>query len=138
MERETMNNLKTMTDEELRTLRAQIDEELSTRSPQMVRCEIVVGEASGGRRGWVKHVTGIDTTQSGGYAFVGDWLKDGLVDLPAGALVLDCYPTGSRRSGGKTAELCVVTPGKGLVVVAETEEWPKRSLELRDEAEKLL
>ena len=61
-----------------------------------IRYEVPVG--SGRRRGWGKVVTSVDTTKTNGYAFEGEFLGDGEVDLPLGTVIVEKYPAGSVKN----------------------------------------
>lgn len=135
-------DLKTLETSELEGLLQSLTVELaSRRNPTpLVRVKIWLGAASGGREGWCKKVTSLDPRQRGGYAFVGEFLKPGLYDLPSGTLVLDVYPTGSARNGGKGATLWVVESDQtdGLKKIAQTDDWLQKSLVILDAAQKHL
>lgn len=102
-------------------------------SKKKVRILVEIGEESGGRRGWVKHVTRIDESKDDGFAFEGEFLREGTREVPEGALILDCWPTGSRTANRKVASLSVATEN-GLDEIARVEDWHSESLELRDAA----
>lgn len=135
-------DLTTITTPELETLAKQIADELATRRAALapVRVRISLGTASGGREGWAKQITSIDNTQRGGYAFLGNFLRPGLYDMAPGTLVLDVYPNGSIRNGGKGAILWIAdaTATDGLRRIAHTEDWPAESIQIRDAAVKAL
>ena len=127
---------------ELETLLEKITAELATRRAAQapVRVRISLGTASGGRTGWAKQLTGVDATQRGGYAFLGDFLREGLYDLPVGTLILDVFPNGSPRRPGKGAILWTAdaTAPDGLRKLAVTSDWPAESVVIRDAAVKAL
>lgn len=135
-------DLTTITTTELEALAKKINAELATRRAAQapVRVRISLGTASGGRTGWAKQLTGIDATQRGGYAFLGDFLREGLYDLPVGTLILDVFPNGSARKGGKGAILWTAdaTAPDGLRKLAETSDWPAESVVIQDAAVKAL
>lgn len=87
--------------------------------------------ASGNRKSWAKHVTSVDTSQRGGYAFIGDFLDVGENSLPAGAVVLEVIPTGSAKNGGKTAHVQTVDIDGSLTVVDEYD-YDHHQISLRD------
>lgn len=65
-----------------------------------IRYRPSIGTASGRRKGWMKHVTSVDADATNGRGVHGEWLDDGkLVELPAGAVILDVYPKGSVKHG---------------------------------------
>ena len=61
------------------------------------RIEYSVPTASRGRRGWVKVVTDVDTTKSNGYAFEGEFLREGEIDLPVGSIIVEKDVGGSAN-----------------------------------------
>jgi len=94
--------------------------------------------ASGNRKSWSKIVTGIDETKNNGYSVIGDFLKeDTELDLPEGALVVQCIPDGSVKHGGKHARLFKVT-ADGLIEVAYCPDWYKFFLSFRDDIKREL
>lgn len=65
----------------------------------------------GNRRGWTKHVTGVDADAHGGYSFQGVFLSDGEHDLEEGSVLLAVIPVGSIVDGRKEARVGVVRHG---------------------------
>jgi len=97
-----------------------------------VRVTIDNNMASGRRRGWTKHVTGVDASKSNGYALHGEFLNNGLHDLPAGAVLVTKNPAGSLSTGYHTGDLGIVQ-GDGTVQWEEVaSDWQKEFLLLRD------
>ncbi len=134
-------DLTTLTTQDLETLRQEIADELTRRASQSgpVRIDVRKATASGGRVGWLKHVTSINAAAKNGYAFEGEFLASGEQDLPAGALVLEIAPSGSRKSGGKRGYLYEITHGAederngaGWKLLAEVGDWQRESIRLRD------
>ena len=97
----------------------------------MIRIHITHSRASGKRRGWHKHVTGVDTTKRNGYAFDGQFLASGEQDLPLGAIVIEQEPTGSVKNWGKRGIAYEVTPD-GLEEFARCDDWTREFLTFRD------
>jgi hypothetical protein len=81
-----------------------------------VRVYIDIPTASGRRKGWWKHVSGVNRTAKGGYAVSGEFLDEGQVDLPVGAVLVRCSPEGSVKNGWKAARVYIMQPD-GLQVV---------------------
>ena len=53
---------------------------------------------SGRRKGWGKHVTGVDAQKKNGYAFEGAFLNTGENELPVGAAIIEKNPAGSVKN----------------------------------------
>lgn len=70
--------------------------------------------SSGRRRGWLKLVSGIDRSQSGGYAILGEFLSEHEMELPIGGVVVRCSPAGSVKNGYKEYDFGVIT-SKGRI-----------------------
>ena len=107
---------------------------------ETVRVKIQNETASGRREGWTKHVTSVDTTIANGYAFAGDFLRNGAEhDLPVGAILIQCNPQGSVKNGWKTGVcLRVQADGTLLRLHKSTYDWRDDFLSFRDlVAEKL-
>jgi hypothetical protein len=81
-----------------------------------VRVNIEIPTGSGRRRGWWKRVSGVNRSAKGGYAIEGDFVNEGWVDLPVGAVLVRCSPEGSVKNGWKAARVHVVQP-TGLEIV---------------------
>ena len=54
---------------------------------------------SGRRRGWGRHVTDVDTSKRNGYAFEGEFLREGENEMPAGVVIVQKSPCGSVANG---------------------------------------
>ena len=67
--------------------------------------------ASGRRTGWAKTVTSVDMDQPNGYAFDGDFLKDGENAIEEGTIVIEMTPAGSAKTDGK--EVAIYRAGDG-------------------------
>jgi hypothetical protein len=73
---------------------------------------------SGNRKSWFKIVESVDCTKNNGYAFEGDFVKSGIeVELPEGAIIIECQPTGSVKEGGKDGIIHKITSA-GLTELA--------------------
>ena len=68
-------------------------------------CVPTAGSRSYRRRGWGKHITFVDTTKRDGYAFEGEFLREGENELLAGSVVVQKRPTGSNRNASWEWEL---------------------------------
>jgi len=119
--------------------------------PTTVRIMVNNEVTSGRRKGWHKHVAAIDKTKRNGFAFQGEFLDDGLHDLPAGSLVLQVNPTGSVKNSGKEGILwriaepaseghpgAMADDGGPWQKVAKVDDWRGKAIVLRDEAAKIL
>jgi len=90
-----MENLQTMSMEELNRLKMTISEEIANRQKNqlVLYTHSCKGSASYHLRKyahWAKVVTGVDTTQTNGYAFQGDFLKiEAEHKLPAGSVIVE-------------------------------------------------
>jgi hypothetical protein len=113
---------------------------------QMVRFNVTTSAASGGRTGWMKHVTSVDLAKKDGYAFGGRFLNENeQYELPVGSIVIEKEPTGSVKNGSWEANIwrVVATPqirGDGsptanphLELVNYYKSWSKNFLDFRDE-----
>lgn len=56
------------------------------------------------RKGWVKHVTGTDSSARGGLALRGDWLHPGEVRLPVGSVIVRCAYDGDWSVGSVSTD----------------------------------
>ena len=101
---------------------------------EKVRVKIQNETASGRREGWTKLVTGVDTTITNGYAFAGDFLRDGAEhDLPVGAILVQCNPQGSVKNGWKSGVcLRVQADGSLLRLHNKDYDWRDDFLSFRD------
>ena len=98
-----------------------------------IRTTITHAKASGGRKGWVKHVTRVDTLKRNGYAFEGKFLNEGQHDLPEGAVLVHYVPGGSMKHAAASGYVCVVTPS-GLAQICKEYDWRGEFLSIRDAA----
>jgi len=55
--------------------------------------------ASGKRYSWAKKITSVDSSKENGYAFDGDFLKQGENNLSIGDIIIEKYPVGSAKNG---------------------------------------
>lgn len=98
----------------------------------MPRLNIQIAKGSGHRRGWMKWVTGVDQSKSNGFAFSGEFLREGEQDLPVGAVVVEQYPTGSVKHGINKGEAFMVSPEGDLVSFVTCANWRTEFLSFRD------
>lgn len=99
-----------------------------------VRIRPEVNTASGLRKGWIKHVKGVDETKSDGYAFDGDFLTGGReVELASGAILLRVDPEGSVQKGWKSGHVFRLEDDGSLTDLTEkTLSWKLDFLTIRD------
>lgn len=98
----------------------------------MVRIKLEASTGSGRRRGWLKLVTAVDTSKKDGYAFAGEFLRDGTQDIPVGSIIVEQYPSGSVRNGTDKGDAMRVQADGTLLSFAKTENWRKDFLDFRD------
>lgn len=72
-----MLNLKEMETEELNDLFNKIKEELSNRNKEKIVYKTEFRRSNSGYNRWAKRLLDIDSNKNNGYAFIGDWLKNG-------------------------------------------------------------
>lgn len=103
----------------------------------MTTTKIELEHNSGGRKSWWKCVTDIDPAQKGGYAFNGEFLSAGEVELPAGSLLLQVVPGGSVKNPSQEGQLFKLNEdgSKTLLVAGD---WRQHSVTLRKAAEEYL
>ena len=101
--------------------------------------------ASGGRIGWMKHVTAVDMDKENDYAFSGEFLHNGrLTELPAGSVIIDVQPRGSARCEWKACDVYVLREdqnGEGGFEDQNPDnvfDWHDNFLLIRDLVNKLL
>jgi hypothetical protein len=94
--------------------------------------------ASGGRKSWWKHVKSIDSAQRGGYAFDGDFLNEGEVELQEGSLLLHVTNCGSVKNGYQDGALFAVQADGSLREIVAGLNWREQSVTLRKAAEAYL
>jgi hypothetical protein len=76
-----------------------------------VRTIIKSASTSGNRKSWLKLVTGVDLSKGNGFAFEGDFLKEGIeIEIPVGAIVIEKEPTGSVKNSSHTWNIYRVSP----------------------------
>lgn len=102
-----------------------------------VRVNIDIPTSSGRRRGWWKHVSGVNRSARGGYAVEGDFMNEGWADLPVGAVLVRCSPEGSVKNGWKAASVHVVQP-TGLEIVKGVGSDADGDFDLREQTPFLL
>lgn len=86
-------------------------------------------------KNWAKHLTGIDTNATNGYAYQGAWLQLGRKnELPVGSYILLYGEHGSRAGHTPTATVARVEADGELTTVLEAESDKSWALTLRDQA----
>lgn len=106
-------------------------------SNKIVTVQIKLSYASGSRKSWWKHVKGIDPSQKGGYAYVGDFLKEGETELQVGSVLLEVEPCGSVKNGYQDGKLYRVAEDGSLDFICR-HNWREASVSLRKAAEAAL
>jgi hypothetical protein len=96
------------------------------------RVRISNSQASGRRTGWTKHVTSVDTTKNNGYAFEGEFLNDGLHELPVGAVLVSKDPAGSVKHARHEGSVGVVQEDGSIAWQPCCDNWREDFLLLRD------
>lgn len=77
---------------------------------ETIRTKLIPHVASGKRESWFKHVTSVDKSVDNGYAFHGTFIPVRQeVELPVGAVVIECVPVGSVKHASKEGWIYVVT-----------------------------
>lgn len=74
---------------------------------------------------WTRSVTGIDTSQRGGYSFIGGFMRAGVENYEVGALYLDCEFAGPPGSAERVYRLfCAEADGRIKVFgIARGSQW---------------
>lgn len=84
------------------------------------RIRLHLGDRQRGiRKTWARHVTEVDTTERGGYAFIGEWVRSG-DEVPAGAWVVVITASGTRTDPANTLELYQVNVDGTLQPILST------------------
>lgn len=104
-------------------------------STNTVTITISTEHASGGRESWWRHVRSVDSAQKGGYAFDGDFLKKGEIELPVGALLLHVTHCGSVKNGYQESALFAVEADGSMREVVSGLHWREQAVTLRKAAE---
>jgi hypothetical protein len=130
-------NLKEMSIEELRNLIAEANAEINSRIGEKVKVTIKLEPRY---KCWAKVLTGVDTTKSNGFAFIGNFVKvNELIELPVGVYVLAYQETGSERNKDYEAELFITTNNglekTGVRVSSSQNDW---ALKIRDDVKTLI
>lgn len=99
---------------------------------QTVRIAIKAPFGSGGRRGWIKLVTGVNVSAGNGYALEGSLLADKEHNIPVGSILLEQCPTGSVKSPSQTAYAYRVEADGSLARVTDGHDWRTQMLSLID------
>ena len=99
---------------------------------------INIDTASGNRRGWAKALNRVDPDQKGGYALIGEFLKDGEALLEVGSIIADCRPTGSVKSPRKEIHFGIVTSKGEIDWQAPTFLTPQESESMKNFAQEML
>jgi hypothetical protein len=100
-----------------------------------VTVNIKLSYASGSRKSWWKHVTSVDASKKGGYAFEGDFLHEGECEIPIGAVLLEVAPGGSVKNPSSYGQLFSVEKDGSLSEITSSMDWRKESVSLRKAAE---
>ena len=101
---------------------------------QTIRIRPVVETASGRRTGWIKQVTSVDPNGRNGYAFDGEFLRDGVeVDLPVGSILVRVDPEGSVKNAWQSGHILKLQADGEMVELADGD-WKDDFLGLRDAA----
>jgi hypothetical protein len=83
----------------------------------------------------------VDVSKTNGYAFSGEFLRAGsLVDLPIGAILVSCDPTGSVKNGGKDGTVYRVRAAGDMTesvpscmdTLCHVSDWRTDFLQIRD------
>ena len=99
---------------------------------QTVRVAFAPPRASGGRRGWAKHLAEVDATRTNGYAFLGRFLDRGESDLPIGDVVVLQAPGGSVKNWSREWRLGIVAPSGRLLFEPRPTDGQTQFLTFRD------
>lgn len=83
-------------------------QEVKVMETKTVRITANIPTASGRRRGWIKVVTSVDSSKSGGYALQGEFLGERETDIKVGTIVVRCCPCGSVKNGYKEYDFGIV------------------------------
>lgn len=111
---------------------------MSANKTVTVTVTVKTEHASGGRQSWWKHITATDASQRGGYAFAGEFLRDGEYEFPVGALLLHVTHQGSAKSGYQVGNLYAVDADGQLREIAAGLNWREQSVSLRKAADEYL
>lgn len=104
----------------------------------MITINIKTEYTSGNRKSWWKLVTGIDSSQRGGYAFEGDFLSEGEHELPQGSLLLHVTHGGSVKNGCQYGNLFTVEADGSIREIVSGLNWREQSVTLRKTAEEYI
>lgn len=101
--------------------------------------DYIIGDSRKGKQ-WAKIITGIDSTQSNGYAFQGEFLpKNGQSELAPGTIILTVGHRGSWKNGCLEAEILKVTTNEDhLEVVENYTDYRNEVIDIRDKFLELL
>ena len=101
---------------------------------QTIRIRPAIETASGRRTGWIKQVTSVDPNGRNGYAFGGEFLRDGVeVDLPVGSILVRVDPEGSVKNAWQSGHILKLEDDGEMVELADGD-WKDDFLGLRDAA----
>ena len=131
--------LKKMSVEELQQLITDAKKEIEEKTTEnkVVTVELLPGTASGRRESWFKLVESVDSSQKGGYAYNGEFLKSRIeLELKVGSIILECSPHGSVKNGWKEGELYRVKSDGTLEELVKGFDWQKEAVSFRKEVEK--
>jgi len=87
---------------------------------------------SGRRTGWTRRVTAVDVTKSNGYAFEGEFLNEGEVDLNPGDVLIQKNPMGSVKNAWHEGVCIVVDNNGNLHDVGDKYDWKEQFLSFRN------
>jgi len=88
-------------------------------------------------KAWAKHLTGVDTSKSNGYAFEGNWLHLGeKAELEVGSYILWYHVEGSHKYRRPNVSVLQVQADGSLQSVIETAGW-SWALDIRDQVAQL-
>jgi hypothetical protein len=135
-------DIKSLESEELVKLLSEIKTELDSRKKEeqkIVTVELTPQTASGRRESWFKKVDSVDSSQKGGYAYEGDFLKPGIeLELKVGSIIIECSPHGSVKNGWKEGAIYKVKPDSALEMLTSGFDWQSESVSFRKEVEKYI
>lgn len=85
----------------------------------MLKTRIVhIGDPRKGKQ-WTRRITGVDKSKTNGYAFQGEFLSEGEVELPVGAVLLQVGALGSYKHPDVTGVVKRVAEDGSLALIAQ-------------------
>ena len=126
--------LANMTNEELENLKAAITTEIDRRTTKTTKVIVNIEkkQTSGRRESWLKTVNSVDDTQKGGYAFEGNFLEEGEVELEVGTIIIECNPRGSVKNWWKEGIIYRVLETGELETIVDEMDWYKEAVSFRN------